>query len=95
MIRKSMIVFDDQVKGEDNNGLQYESLEQMWKCELDPSYKQSELDRGIDNKRIGSKQNWYKKSIEFWNEQTTDDDGVLGGYAELNKDDLIASKLLL
>ena len=43
----------------------------MWEREL----------KGDKNK------NWYNRSVEYWDNQATTVDGVLGGYEEVHEED--------
>jgi hypothetical protein len=38
MITKSIYKLKSELKGADSNGNEYQSLEEMWKFELDPNY---------------------------------------------------------
>ncbi len=52
-------------KGEDGRGIKYNSIDEMW---------------ALTEKGSGLKQEWYKGSLQYWNEQPATVDGVLGGY---------------
>ena len=60
--KKSIIASKE--KGKDSYGNKYTSLEDMWKQELEP--KASEKVRE-EKKLVGSKEDWYKKSNDYWN----------------------------
>lgn len=70
--------------GSDSNDSEYDSIEEMWRCE---GFFQS------DDKEAESK--WYKKSHDYWedddNAQATID-GILGGFAHLSERDIISSE---
>jgi len=57
----------------------------MWKLELD----QDPQGRVVN--RVGTKDDWYKKAAEYWNNTEATYNGVLGGYPELNDPDIKAS----
>jgi len=75
--------------GEDTDGDEYESIEEMWISEgvIVPS----ETDQNV---KVNS--SWYTKSHDYWqNNDTTVPatiDGMLGGYAALTERDLIGSR---
>ena len=81
-------------KGEDGRGVKYRSVDQMWKIELDPEIaKDYKHPSGL--KPIGTKQDWYTGSLQYWNEQPATVDGVLGGYGEVHDVDSVTSAKML
>lgn len=44
---------------------------------------------------IGTKQDWYSGSLQYWNEQPTTVDGVLGGYGVVHDVDSETSAQML
>eukprot|EP00747_Dinoflagellata_sp_TGD_P168866 gnl/TRDRNA2_/TRDRNA2_196291_c0_seq1.p1 gnl/TRDRNA2_/TRDRNA2_196291_c0~~gnl/TRDRNA2_/TRDRNA2_196291_c0_seq1.p1 ORF type:complete len:250 (+),score=45.62 gnl/TRDRNA2_/TRDRNA2_196291_c0_seq1:135-884(+) len=68
------------MSGEDTEGKEYTSLEDLWKKET-----------GTDSAR----KNWYAKAVSYWEGQAASLDGVLGGYAETHGPDLRESKRFL
>eukprot|EP01023_Acetabularia_acetabulum_P015381 TRINITY_DN1744_c0_g1_i4.p1 TRINITY_DN1744_c0_g1~~TRINITY_DN1744_c0_g1_i4.p1 ORF type:complete len:272 (-),score=38.06 TRINITY_DN1744_c0_g1_i4:1660-2475(-) len=70
------------MKGFNENGeLAYESQQEFW---------QKKKDNDGD-----SYLNWYQKSVEYWDQQEASNDGVLGGYGQVNQVDIQESKALL
>jgi hypothetical protein len=63
-------------RGEDTFGNQYQSIDQMWKSELQPEEaKMMEaagmLPPGGIKGRVGDEKSWYKKQIEYWDVRLT------------------------
>ena len=50
------------LKGADSLGNKYHSLDSMWMSELDPKFVEME-NMQEENKRVGSKENWYHGSV--------------------------------
>lgn len=38
----------------------------MWRSELEPEFVKMENEMEKDNQRIGSREQWYKGSVEYW-----------------------------
>ncbi len=48
---------------------------------------------GMDIKgRIGDEKAWYKKQVEYWDQQEASINGVLGGYEKVHYTDIDTSK---
>ena len=45
--------------------------------------------------RVGSKQQWYKGSVKYWDEQEPNYEGVLGGYGKVHPVDSDTSKMMI
>ncbi len=73
--------------GIDMQGNPYHSLEEAWiqHVALNPNAKKS-------NATIES---WYEKSTEYWKQQESTVNGMLGGFEKLHDDDIAESKQLL
>jgi protein N-terminal methyltransferase len=71
--------------GCDSNDSEYESIEDLWRCEGFLKDDDSEAEA-----------KWYKKSHDYWedgdNAQATID-GILGGFAHLSEKDILASEV--
>lgn len=83
MISKSLGKVLKGIKGENNaDGTTYSTVEQMWELELNPDLKEIKkvLTGNQTASTVGTKDDWYKGSVKYWNEQPTTVDGVLGGY---------------
>lgn len=52
----------------------------MWKIELNPEIAKDYTHPSLGMKTIGTKQDWYEGSLNYWNQQPATVDGVLGGY---------------
>eukprot|EP00357_Protocruzia_adherens_P004189 CAMPEP_0114985742 /NCGR_PEP_ID=MMETSP0216-20121206/8038_1 /TAXON_ID=223996 /ORGANISM="Protocruzia adherens, Strain Boccale" /LENGTH=286 /DNA_ID=CAMNT_0002348097 /DNA_START=234 /DNA_END=1094 /DNA_ORIENTATION=+ len=78
-------------KGEDTNGVQYKSLDDMWQKELGDQNKQLKKEIIDENVVVGSKENWYKKAADVWESKEATVKGVLGGFPELHDIDLVES----
>ena len=67
---------------------EYHSVEDFWRKELDPAYVAMEKEdaeakeKALKCDRIGTKDQWYGVGEKYWDEQTTDINGVLGGYGK-------------
>lgn len=61
----------------------------MWNTELNPNMKTDQP------KKVGSKNQWYKGSVEYWDAQPTTVDGVLGGYGNVHHADIGTSASML
>ena len=61
--------------GYDEFGKVYTNMKQFWVKEL----------------KGDKENNWYKKSVKYWNEQATTIDGVLGGYGIVHENDSVTS----
>ena len=73
--------------GQDSLGNKYASVEMMWNTETDPNYieivkNMSEEEQS--KQRIGSKEQWYKGAVDYWDSQEATYDGVLGGYGAVH-----------
>ena len=53
------------MSGEDNFGNSYASVEEMWKFELRNDVNDEAFNKTFNI--IGSKQNWYKSGLDYWN----------------------------
>lgn len=53
----------------------------------------SEEEKKVD--RVGSKANWYKGSVEYWNTRPATVDGVLGGYETIHHTDSDTSNMMI
>lgn len=84
--------------GENTDGDEYESIEDMWVSEgvvvAVTTTDDADADNVIDTPSISS--NWYTKSHEYWQEDDTTvpatTDGMLGGFATLTERDLVGSR---
>ena len=57
------------VKGDDGEGVSYQSIDHMWATELNPAIAKIEEElKGEKQPRIGTKQDWYTGSVKYWNE---------------------------
>eukprot|EP00347_Sterkiella_histriomuscorum_P022135 403331558 len=66
----------------------------MWQRELEPDYDEEEEDEKIEG-RVGSKDAWYKKQVEYWSTQEASINGVLSGYGDFhNIDQEVSNKIL-
>ena len=45
--------------------------------------------------RVGSKDNWYKGSVAYWDNQPTTVDGVLGGYGKIHETESDTSRKMI
>ena len=72
------------MRANDSEGNEYSSIQDMWIKELDPNWKQMEIDQNvqIEGERVGGIKEWYDKQKKYWDEQPTTVDGVLGGYGK-------------
>ena len=48
-----------------------------------------------DKPRIGSKEQWYKGAVEYWDNQDATYDGVLGGYEKVHPVDADTSSNMI
>eukprot|EP01024_Parvocaulis_polyphysoides_P040034 TRINITY_DN3634_c0_g4_i2.p1 TRINITY_DN3634_c0_g4~~TRINITY_DN3634_c0_g4_i2.p1 ORF type:complete len:204 (-),score=19.64 TRINITY_DN3634_c0_g4_i2:761-1372(-) len=70
------------MQGFDENGeLAYECQDEFWQKKKD-----------TEGEGYSS---WYQKSVEYWDQQEASNDGVLGGYGQVNGVDIQESKALL
>ena len=53
---------EKKAKGEDTYGNRYENIDDMWKKELEPAKAEELKYEG----RVGDKDSWYKKQVEYW-----------------------------
>lgn len=81
-------------KGEDSYGNGYSSLEAMWRMELSPPKKLAPETKR-DKKIVGSRENWYKKSNEYWDNVSQDASGMLQGLEVVSKPDIECSSKFL
>lgn len=65
---------DDLTLGWDGHDTQYRSVAELWQQEL-----------GNDQSR---KEEWYGKSLEYWNKSDPSINGVLGGFPEVHEIDI-------
>ena len=70
----------------------------MWDDQLNPDY--IEMVKGMSEEekekpRVGNKENWYAGSVDYWNNQPTTIDGVLGGYGEIHETDSDTSRIMI
>jgi protein N-terminal methyltransferase len=65
----------------------------MWKIEL--TQQQNPEAKKLRTTTIGSKEDWYKGSLEYWNDQPATVDGVLGGYGDVHDQDSVTSAEML
>jgi protein N-terminal methyltransferase len=70
--------------GFDTLGQQYESIDEMWKVEVE-GHKSSLFNT------VGNKQDWYQKGEQYWEKVPATLDGVLGGLGHLDKLDITDS----
>ena len=54
-----------------------------------------EKEMKADVERIGSKEQWYDGAVDYWNKQTTDLDGILGGYGRVHPCDIDTSRNMI
>ena len=99
MIAKSLGKLN-QVKatGQDSLGNKYASIELMWQSETDPKYIElvKQMNEEEKNKpRVGSKEQWYKGAVEYWDQQDATYDGVLGGYERVHPVDKDTSQNMI
>eukprot|EP00347_Sterkiella_histriomuscorum_P023272 403335282 len=73
-----------QKPGEDTFGNQYGSIDEMWKRELKPDPVELQNEELKIEGRVGDQDSWYKKQVEYWNQQEATVDGVLGGYGKVH-----------
>ena len=81
------------IKGENSDGTKYASVDQMWNLEFNPEFKCiKEVLTGDKNATtIGTKDDWYRGSVQYWNQQPATVDGVLGGYGAIHDADSATS----
>lgn len=67
---------------------EFNSVEEFWRKELDPAYVEMEKtdaeakEMALKCERVGTKEKWYGLGESYWDQQTTDINGVLGGYGK-------------
>mmetsp|Transcript_3782 Transcript_3782/g.6457 ORF Transcript_3782/g.6457 Transcript_3782/m.6457 type:complete len:140 (+) Transcript_3782:13-432(+) len=69
----------------DSEGNEYSTVNDLWNRELDPlmiELEKKNSQNQVEGERIGNKENWYKKQVEYWDAQPATIDGVLGGYGK-------------
>lgn len=71
--------------GFDTQGQQYESIDEMWKQEV-------EGEKSSLFNKVGTKQDWYEKGEKYWEKVPATVDGVLGGLGHLDNLDIKDSK---
>ena len=81
-------------KGKDEYGNKYKSLEEMWHAELVAAKDLPEKVRE-EKKLVGSREDWYKKSNNYWNNTTKDVSGMLQGWDKVSEPDLKCSGAFL
>lgn len=69
------------IKGEDSQGVVYDSLENMWTSEI-----------GSDSTK---REKWYKQGVDYWINTDATIDGVLGGYGAISDIDIQGSREFL
>jgi protein N-terminal methyltransferase len=72
----------DEAKGEDSLGFSYNSLEEMWRLEL-------------NSPQIRSKSNWYSLGNQYWTSLDPTISNVLGGSDEIHEPDIRESSFFL
>ena len=65
MISKTEDKASQEKKGEDSEGKEYKTIQDMWKHEIIDTKGYSEEYKSAFNV-IGSKKNWYKKANDYW-----------------------------
>jgi hypothetical protein len=65
----------------------------MWDIELNPAFKDFKQSLNADSQdesakeTIGTKNDWYKGSLAYWESQPATIEGVLGGYGKVHHAD--------
>ena len=72
----------------------------MWEKELNPDFaqKQAALMAHLGQQftpPIGTRQQWYDGSVNYWNQQPATVDGVLGGYGKVHECDSDTSRKMI
>ena len=67
------------------NGNIYLTLEEFWQKELSEDYLKKEkenpaLKSNFVGNRVGGKEQWHNKAIQYWDKMAVTIDGVTGGY---------------
>ena len=82
--------------GDDGNGQHYDTVEQMWQYELNPDVAEmTNKLKGGGLTAVSTKQDWYKGSVKYWNEQPATNNGVLGGFEKVHDIDSKTSKIMI
>lgn len=79
-------------KGNDTEGNKYDSVEEVWKFDSSLSNGACKSDK---SNIADSKEDWYKKGNEYWNNVSKDDNGVLQGFGSVSYTDLDCSSQFL
>ncbi|PWA87674.1 methyltransferase [Artemisia annua] len=66
-----------EISGSDGMGREFKSPDEMWKQETGDEQKKGD---------------WYRNGVGYWQGVEASDDGVLGGYAQVNEPDIITSE---
>ena len=83
------------MKGSNSDGTKYQSPEQMWDLELNPSLKEIKQALTGNANTIGTEETWYKGSLSYWESQPATIDGVLGGYGRVHETETGTSQKML
>ena len=70
----------------------------MWSDQLNPGNINSAQDIRSDEQsylKIGSTENWYQGSLQYWDNQPTTIDGVLGGYGAVHEAESDTSRIMI
>ena len=67
----------------------------MWDLELNPSFKEIKKALTGNDSTIGTIENWYKGSLEYWESQPATIDGVLGGYGKVHETETGTSQKMI
>jgi len=54
---------------------------------LDPQFAEAAALLNDNQKRIGTRADWYEGAIKYWEAQPTTINGVLGGFGEVHEVD--------
>ena len=69
------------LRGEDSEGVEFGSLEELWSSELGPA--------GADAGTLSSKRAaWYDTGLRYWKGADATVDGVLGGFGHITEIDI-------
>ena len=79
--------------GEDSLGNKFNNIEQAIQAHIqEPTAEKAEKK---EEKEVGTKEEWYDGSVDYWNKQPTTNDGVLGGYGIVHEVDIQTSWKIL
>ncbi len=81
-------------KGKDSYGNKYKSVEEMWHAEIVAAKDSPEKVRE-EKKLVGSREDWYRKGNDYWNNVSKDVTGMLQGWDKVSEPDLKCSAAFL